>query len=52
MTAIIGREAVYSGQAIEWDTAMKSETRLGPTRYEFGPFPTSEVAMPGQYRFM
>ena len=51
MTGIIGREAVYSGQAIEWDEAMKSTTRLGPDTYEFGPLPTPEVAMPGLYRF-
>ena len=37
MTAIIGREAVYSGKAVEWDAAMKSTTRLGPEKYEFGP---------------
>jgi len=51
MTGIIGREAVYSGQAVDWDTAMKSTTRLGPEKYEFGPYPIPEVAMPGRYRF-
>ena len=51
MTGILGREAVYSGQAIEWDEAMKSTTRLGPEKYEMGPFPIPEVAMPGVYRF-
>ncbi len=30
MTGIIGREAVYSGQAIDWDAAMQSAKRLGP----------------------
>ena len=29
MTAIIGREAAYSGKAVEWDAAMKSDKRLG-----------------------
>jgi predicted dehydrogenase len=52
MTAIIGREAVYSGKAIEWDAAMKSTKRLGPEKYEFGPYPTPEVALPGRYRFL
>jgi predicted dehydrogenase len=52
MTAIIGREAVYSGQAIEWDAAMNSTQRLGPEKYELGPYPTPDVAMPGQYRFL
>ncbi|MCR4412354.1 MAG: Gfo/Idh/MocA family oxidoreductase [Thermoguttaceae bacterium] len=51
MTGILGREAVYSGKAVEWDEAMKSTTRLGPDKYEFGPFPTPPVAMPGRYRF-
>ena len=51
LTAIIGREAVYSGKAVDWDTAMKSTTRLGPDEYRFGPYPTPEVAMPGVYQF-
>ena len=52
MTGIIGREAVYSGQPIEWDAAMKSETRLGPEECEFGSYPIPAVAMPGSYRFV
>ena len=51
MTGIIGREAVYSCQAVEWDAAMKSATRLGPEEYELGAHPMPQVAMPGQYRF-
>jgi len=51
MTAILGREAVYSGKAILWETAMRSTKRLGPEKYELGPYPMPEVAMPGQYRF-
>ncbi len=50
MTGILGREAVYSGQSIDWDTAMQSTTRLGPEKYELGPCPTPEVAMPGVYK--
>jgi myo-inositol 2-dehydrogenase/D-chiro-inositol 1-dehydrogenase len=49
MTGIIGREAAYSGKAVEWDTAMKSTKRLGPEKYELGPCPMPEVAMPGRY---
>ncbi|HUT95401.1 MAG TPA: Gfo/Idh/MocA family oxidoreductase [Thermoguttaceae bacterium] len=52
MTGILGREAVYSGKAVDWDTAMKSTTRLGPTEYQLGPYPMPEVAMPGRYRFV
>jgi predicted dehydrogenase len=51
MTAIIGREAVYSGQEIQWDKAMQSTTRLGPEKYEFGPYPMPPIARPGTYRF-
>ena len=45
------REAVYSGQPIEWETAMKSQTKLGPQEYDFGDIPVPPVAMPGKYRF-
>ncbi len=51
MTGILGREAAYSGQAISWEDAMQSTTRLGPDRYEFGPLPVPPVAMPGRYQF-
>jgi hypothetical protein len=52
MTGVIGREAVYSGQEIVWDQAMKSTTRLGPDSYDFDQsYPIPEVAMPGKYRF-
>jgi hypothetical protein len=51
MTAIMGREAVYSGQEITWDQAMQSTTRLGPEKYEFGPYKIAPIARPGEYRF-
>jgi predicted dehydrogenase len=51
MTGILGREAVYSGQAIEWEKAMQSEQRLGPDKYALGPYPIPPVPMPGIYRF-
>ena len=46
----IGREAVYSGQEVLWDEAMKSTKKLGPDKYEFGPYPIQPVAVPGDYR--
>ncbi|TWU64699.1 Gfo/Idh/MocA family protein [Crateriforma conspicua] len=52
MTGIIGREAVYSGQGIEWDEAMKSEVKLGPEQYQLGDHPVTPVPMPGTYRFV
>ena len=51
MTGILGREAAYSGQEVDWDTAMQSTTRLGPKEYSLGPYPIPDVAMPGVYRF-
>jgi len=51
MTGIMGREAAYSGKAITWDEAMKSTTRLGPEKLEFGNYPIQPVAMPGTYKF-
>jgi predicted dehydrogenase len=51
MTAIIGREAAYSGQEVTWDQAMKSTKRLGPDKYEFGPHEVPPVARPGIYKF-
>ncbi len=50
MTAIIGRQAAYTGKVVDWETALASDTRLGPDKYEFGPYPTPEVAMPGRHR--
>ena len=37
MTGIIGREAVYSGKAVEWDKAMAWTKRLGPDQVCDGP---------------
>jgi predicted dehydrogenase len=51
MMGIMGRESAYSGQTIEWETAIKSNLRLGPEKYEFGNLPFPEVPSPGQYKF-
>jgi predicted dehydrogenase len=50
LVGIMGREAAYSGQTIEWDQALNAKTRLGPDKYEFGPLPFPPVAVPGQYK--
>lgn len=50
LTGIMGRESCYSGQTIDWDKALNSPLRLGPTKYEFGPLPFPEVAIPGIYK--
>lgn len=51
LTGIMGREAAYSGRAVTWDDAMKSQVRLGPAEYTMGSYQIPAVAMPGQYRF-
>ncbi|MBT7094980.1 MAG: Gfo/Idh/MocA family oxidoreductase [Bacteroidetes bacterium] len=37
MTAIMGREAAYTGQLLNWDAMMKSNMRMGPKEYVMGP---------------
>lgn len=51
LTAIMGREAAYSGQVIEWDKAIKSNQNLIPAKLEWGPAPAAEVPTPGVYKF-
>jgi myo-inositol 2-dehydrogenase / D-chiro-inositol 1-dehydrogenase len=55
-TAIIGREAAYSGAEVEWDTAFKSDFHYGPDQLfqncasmQFGPFRTLQPPMPSQH---
>ncbi len=48
MTAILGREAAYSGQEVTWEQVLNSQQRLGPEKLEFGPVPVPDVAMPGR----
>jgi predicted dehydrogenase len=50
LMAIMGRESAYSGLVVEWEDMLKSNKRLGPTKYEFGPLPFPEVSIPGQYQ--
>ena len=47
MMAIMGREASYTGQVIEWDKLLKSEESLGPKELEWGDFTPKKVAKPG-----
>ncbi|RPI23386.1 MAG: gfo/Idh/MocA family oxidoreductase [Acidobacteria bacterium] len=49
LTAIMGREAAYTGRAVTWDEIMKADTRLGPTEYALGPAPIEvKIAVPGK----
>jgi predicted dehydrogenase len=49
LTAIMGREAAYTGQTVEWEQALHSKMKLGPEKYEFGDAPFPKVPMPGDY---
>ena len=52
MMAIMGRMAAYTGQEITWEQAMNSKENLTPEKYEWGPLPTPQVAMPGKTAFI
>lgn len=47
LLAIMGREACYTGQSIEWDELMNSELDLTPAKYEWGDVIQPAVAIPG-----
>jgi predicted dehydrogenase len=49
MAAILGRTAAYTGMSVKWEWLMqKSQLDLSPVKYEFGPLPAGEVAVPGK----
>ena len=48
LTAIMVREAAYTGQAVTWDEALNAPQELGPPTVAFGPLPVPPVAVPGQ----
>ncbi|HPC98641.1 MAG TPA: Gfo/Idh/MocA family oxidoreductase [Bacteroidales bacterium] len=37
LTAIMGREAAYTGRLVTWDDILKSDLKLGPEKIEMGP---------------
>jgi predicted dehydrogenase len=48
LTAIMGREAAYTGQVITWDELLNAEQNLMPPQLALGSLPVSPVAMPGR----
>jgi predicted dehydrogenase len=50
LTAIMGRQAAYSGQEIQWDAILNSDLDLMPKALEMGPLPIPPVAVPGRTR--
>ena len=59
MTSILGRLSTYSGQAVDWDTALHSGLNIMPTAYDFNATPPVlpdangfyPVAVPGVTKF-
>lgn len=47
LTAILGREAAYTGQELTRDEVLNAKMSLGPSEFAFGPMPEFEVAKPG-----
>jgi predicted dehydrogenase len=47
LTAIMAREAAYTGQALTWDEVLNSNLKLVPDQVAFGEMPIAPVAMPG-----
>jgi hypothetical protein len=48
LTAILGREAAYTGQALTWDELLASKLSILPPSIGFGPLPTPAVPTPGE----
>jgi myo-inositol 2-dehydrogenase / D-chiro-inositol 1-dehydrogenase len=48
LSAIMGREAAYTGQEIAWDDLLKANQDLTPPQVAFGPLEVPPVAMPGR----
>ncbi len=53
MTAIMGREAAYSGQKITWDMMMNSQLDIFPKNFDPGAsIPVPPLPVPGVYKFV
>jgi predicted dehydrogenase len=48
LTAIMGREAAYTGQEITWDEMLDAKQDLTPPMVAFGPLAVPAVPMPGR----
>jgi hypothetical protein len=51
LTAIMGREAAYTGQIVEWQALLAAEQNIAPcalTEVAFGPLETPPVPVPGR----
>jgi myo-inositol 2-dehydrogenase / D-chiro-inositol 1-dehydrogenase len=50
LTAILGREAAYTGKSLKWDEVLASDLDLSPPKYEFGDNVVRPVPKPGTER--
>lgn len=48
LTAIMAREAAYTGQVVTWDALLAAPLDIGPPTVAFGPLAVPPVAVPGQ----
>ncbi len=48
LTAVMGRESAYTGQAIAWDELLSANNDLVPRNFAFGDMPVPTVAEPGR----
>ena len=48
LSAIMGREAAYTGQSIAWDELLNAPLNIVPATVAFGSLSVPSVAMPGQ----
>jgi len=48
LTAILGREAAYTGQTLTWDELIKSNLSILPKEWTFGALPVPAVPTPGE----
>jgi hypothetical protein len=48
LSAIMAREAAYTGQEVTWDDVMASTQDLSPKEWEFGDVPLLSAAVPGE----
>jgi hypothetical protein len=52
LTAILGREAAYTGQTLTWDDLIKSSLSILPKEWAFGTMPVPAVPTPGETTLM
>jgi hypothetical protein len=52
LTAIMGREAAYTGQEMTWDEVLNADQNLTPPQIAYGPLPVPPIPMPGQTKLV